>query len=498
MPDSDSSENGAFSITPSEIEALSFKPFPHQVEAISYGLDPEHEKWLNLSSMGLGKTLEIIGLAETLKRRGLIERCLIVCGVDSLRQNWKREIGRFSSMGCRVLGEKVSAKGNVTYAKMEDRAKEIKAGIPEFFVIVNAATLRSDAVIDALRKREGDYGMIAVDEIHRFATATSQQGANLLKLRAKYKVGATGTMLINSPLSCYVPLKWTENDWSTLTNFKSAYCEFGGFQNHQIVGYKNLDALRDQIESCSIRKTLDQVRDDMPPKTVTYELVEPSDEHRRFYEAIVAGVKSEADKIKLNASNLLALTTRLRQATSCPSALTSQRIKSTKLERCEEIVRDLAESGEKVVVMSNFKDAVYELAESLADLNPLVGTGDEKDQDVQIRVDSFQSDPAKKVFLATAQKIGTGYTLNAASYCVMIDTAWTDASFQQACDRIWRVNNDRPAFITVLECRDTIDERVREIVESKKSLADYVIDGADNGVAEDSLAKELRRIIAAL
>lgn len=212
LPDPEDSGTGAFSITPDEIEALSFKPFPHQIEAISYGLDPEHAKWLNLSSMGLGKTLEIIGLAETLKRRGLIEHCLVICGVDSLRQNWKREIGRFSSFGCRVLGEKVSKKGNVSYAKMQDRAKEIKEGIQDFFVIVNAATLRSDDVIEALRKKEGDYGMIAVDEIHRFATATSQQGSNLLKLKAKYKVGATGTMLINSPLSCYVPLKWTEND----------------------------------------------------------------------------------------------------------------------------------------------------------------------------------------------------------------------------------------------------------------------------------------------
>lgn len=236
----------------------------------------------------------------------------------------------------------------------------------------------------------------------------------------------------------------------------------------------------------------------MPPKTVNYELVEMSDQHRAFYDAIVSGVKSEADKIKLNASNLLSLTTRLRQATSCPTALTSQRIKSTKQERCEEIVRDLIESGEKVVVMSNFKDAVYELADSLSDLSPLIGTGEEKDQDVQRRVDSFQSSETPQVFIATAQKIGTGYTLNAASYCVMLDTAWTDASFQQACDRIWRVNNDRPAIITVLECEDTIDERVREIVESKKSLSDYVIDGVDNGVANDSLADEMRRIIAAL
>lgn len=76
-----------FRITASELEQFHFTPFPHQIDAINYGLDPNHTKWLLLDSMGLGKSLEIIGLAETLKRRGKIDHCLVICGVDSLRQN---------------------------------------------------------------------------------------------------------------------------------------------------------------------------------------------------------------------------------------------------------------------------------------------------------------------------------------------------------------------------------------------------------------------------
>ena len=76
-----------FKLTEAEISSFRFTPFPHQVDGINFGLNPKRSKWLLLDSMGLGKTLEIIGLAETLKRRGQIDHALIICGVDSLRQN---------------------------------------------------------------------------------------------------------------------------------------------------------------------------------------------------------------------------------------------------------------------------------------------------------------------------------------------------------------------------------------------------------------------------
>lgn len=486
-----------FKLTETEIGHFRYKPFQHQIEGINFGLDPKHPKWLLLDSMGLGKTNEIIWYAETLKNRGLIDHALIICGVDALRQNWKNEIQKFSNESCRVLGEKFTRTGTLHYAPVPERAKELKEPISEFFVIINAATLRHDEVIEAFQKSKNKFGLIAVDEIHRFATKSSQQGSNLLKLRSEFKVGATGTLLINSPISCYMPLAWTENDFSTLTNFKAQYCEFGGFGGKQIVGYKNLETLRDELNSCMIRRTLEQVRDDMPPKTITYEVVELSDQHRKFYEAIKDGVKAEADKIHLNANNLLALTTRLRQATSCPGVLTTQALVSSKVERCVEIAEELLEQGEKVVILSGFVEAVNQIASMLQAWNPLVGTGEFSEQIVQQRVDQFQNDPNSKLFVGTHQKMGTGFTLNAGNYMICLDTQWTWASFSQSTDRIWRVTNDKPAFITVLTCKDTIDERVQELVELKKDLADYVVDGVQNHISE-TLANELLRIIREL
>ena len=486
-----------FKLTKAEIDQFRFKPFDHQIEGINFGLDPKHNKWLLCDSMGLGKTNEIIWYAETLKRRGLIDHCLVICGVDSLRQNWKKEIQKFSTESVLVLGEKVSKTGKVSYAPVDQRAKQLLEPIEEFFVVVNVATLRSDKIVEAFKKSKNKFGLIAVDEAHKISNKSSQQGANLLKLNSPYKIAATGTPIVNSPLSAYLLLSWTDNDKSTLTTYKSNYCEFGGFGGKQVIGYKNLDVLKEEMDSCSIRRTLDQVRDDMPLKTVHYEVIEMSDAHRKFYEAVKEGVKEEADRVELKSGNLLALTTRLRQATACPAILTTQDILSSKLERCVEIVEDLVSQGEKVVILSTFKEPVYQLAKLLEKYKPLVATGDVDDQVAFSRMDQFQNDPISKVFIGTHGKCGTGFTLNAASYMICIDTPYTYSSFSQSTDRIWRVTNTRPAFITVLTCKDSIDERVAAIVENKKELADFLVDGKENSISS-GLKDELMKIIKEL
>ena len=486
-----------FKLTKAEIDQFRFKPFDHQIEGINFGLDPKHNKWLLCDSMGLGKTNEIIWYAETLKCRGLIDHCLVICGVDSLRQNWKKEIQKFSTESVLVLGEKVSKTGKVSYAPVDQRAKQLLEPIEEFFVVVNVATLRSDKIVEAFKKSKNKFGLIAVDEAHKISNKSSQQGANLLKLNSPYKIAATGTPIVNSPLSAYLLLSWTDNDKSTLTTYKSNYCEFGGFGGKQVIGYKNLDVLKEEMDSCSIRRTLDQVRDDMPLKTVHYEVIEMSDAHRKFYEAVKEGVKEEADRVELKSGNLLALTTRLRQATACPAILTTQDILSSKLERCVEIVEDLVSQGEKVVILSTFKEPVYQLAKLLEKYKPLVATGDVDDQIAFSRMDQFQNDPISKVFIGTHGKCGTGFTLNAASYMICIDTPYTYSSFSQSTDRIWRVTNTRPAFITVLTCKDSIDERVAVIVENKKELADFLVDGKENSISS-GLKDELMKIIKEL
>lgn len=419
-------------------------------------------------------TTSMIYLAEELQQQKGLEHCLIICGINTLKANWKKEIQKFSTLPVRVIGEKLNKKGNVTYASMKERAAELINPIKEFFIVINIEMLRNDDIIQAIRTSKNKIDMIVLDECHK-CSGISQQSQHLLKLKDyKYKIGLTGTLLTNSPLSAYIPLKWIGMEHSNFTNFKSQYCVYGGFGGHQIVGYKNIDMLKDVIDECSLRRTKDMLN--IPPKTLIKEVVELDERNRKFYDNVKDGVKEECDKVELKAGNVLALTTRLRQATACPSALTTEKIVSSKLNRAVELAEDIISQGEKVVIMCIFKESVIELKELLKQYNPLIGTGDVKDDVVSNNIDKFQNDSKYKVFIATTAKCGTGITLNAATYLICVDIPWTWALFEQVQDRIHRVTNTKPVFIYELICQDTIDEAVANIVETKKAFSDFIVD----------------------
>ena len=120
----------------------------------------------------------------------------------------------------------------------------------------------------------------------------------------------------------------------------------------------------------------------------------------------------------------------------------------------------MIENNEKVVVFSTFKEPVYALNAMLKEYSPLLGTGDINDSIISENIDKFQNDPNYKLFLGTWSKCGTGLTMTSASYMIFLDTPWTNAQFQQACDRIYRIGTQKPVFIYVLMCNDTIDEKV--------------------------------------
>lgn len=449
------------------------KPFKHQEEAIAYGLN--NDKWLLLDSPGLGKSFQMIALAEELKAQKNIEHCLIICGIATLRANWEKEIKKYSDLSYITIGKKINSKGNISWNSLKDRANQLKNPIDEFFVIINVESLTDDQVIEAINKSSNNFDMIVFDEVHKCKGFHASRSKNLLSIdQGKYKIGLSGTLIMNNALDSYIPLRWIGKDHATLTNFKNMYCVFGGFGGHEIIGFKHMDLLKEELESCSLRRTKDLM--DLPPKTIIDEYVEMNPAHAKFYDDVKKGVKEECDKIELKANNVLALTTRLRQATSCPSILTSSNILSTKIERCLELVEDIVSQGDKVVIMSTFKEPVYQLRDLLKSYNPLVGTGDMKDDEVSDNIDKFQNDPKYKIFIATSSKCGTGITLNAARYMVCIDEAWTAATQEQITDRIHRINNTEPVFIYNLICANTIDETVAKILARKKAVSDFIVD----------------------
>ena len=467
-------------------------PFDYQLEGIQYGLN--HASWLLLDPPGLGKTLQTICIAQELKERYGVEHCLIICGINTLKTNWKNEIEKHSDLTCRILGQRVNRKGKLVVDGIQSRLKQLNEKIDEFFVITNIETIRDDDILKSLRKNKlNKFDMIVVDEIHTTKNPTSTQGSHLLKLTdAKYKIGATGTLMMNNPLDVYVPLKWIGAERSTYTNFKNYYCNYGGIFGNEMIGFKNLSTLKQQLEAVSLRRSKDILS--LPPKSIITEYVDMNEKQSIFYDNIKDGIISQVDKVKMSTTNLLAMVARLRQATVLPSMLTTESILSSKIIRAIDLCHQIVEGGDKVVIFSTFKQPVYELAEQLAPLGVVCATGDTKDPDVEVAIKEFQTNDAVKVFLGTWSKCGTGITLTAARYMIFLDTPWTNSAFEQAQDRIYRIGTDKPVFIYNLIASDTVDERVLEIVTDKKYLSDYVIDNDITQQGLESLKKYIEEL----
>ena len=176
-------------LSDAELQSFCIPLFKHQVEAINFGLT--HPKWLLTHGMGCGKTVTAMSLAEVLHKRGLIEHCLIICAVASLRQNWKKEIQKYSNETCCVLGERITRTGRITYTTVKERVEQLKKPISEFFVVTNIESIREDSVIKAISSGPNKFDCIIVDEIHRCLTGDTviktSDGQLTLKQLAEYE-----------------------------------------------------------------------------------------------------------------------------------------------------------------------------------------------------------------------------------------------------------------------------------------------------------------------
>lgn len=464
------------------------KPFKYQLEDIKYGLN--HDKFYNLLEPGLGKTLEAIYTAEELKNAESIEHCLIICGIASLRDNWKKEIQKMSTLDCMIVGERYTRNNTRVWMSIADRVKQLSEPIEEFFIIINIESLLDERIVEAIKKGPNKIDMIVADELHKMSGTKARRSNNMLELTAKHMIGMTGTLVVNNPINCYNSLVWLGFEpKKTLTKFKKLYCVYSEYTKGRIIGFQNLDILQEEITSKGIRRLKSETLD-LPKISVIDEYLTMTDTQAKFYNTLAGLIKDNkqakeqakeaCDKINLKTRNLLSVVTRLRQATTFPSYLTSQNIGSVKLDRAKSLIEEIISTGEKVVLFSSFKEPLSELQRDLSQYKPLLLTGDISDTEFSDNIDKFQEDNEHRIALGTFSKAGTGITLTRASYMIMLDCPFTYSLWLQARDRIYRVGSDKPVTIYNLICENTIDAKIAEIIERKRALGDYLVDDKDD------------------
>jgi superfamily II DNA or RNA helicase len=175
--------------TPAEVDINKYKtkPFDYQLEGIKYGLS--HDSWLLLDAPGLGKTLQLTYLAQELREKRGVQHCLIVCGINTLKTNWKSEIEKHSDLPCMILGQRINKRGRLVIDGIPNRLKQLQSPINEFFVITNVETLREEKIVKALLKNKPNkFDMIIFDEIHTCKSPSNSFGIdNPFCLRKVFK-----------------------------------------------------------------------------------------------------------------------------------------------------------------------------------------------------------------------------------------------------------------------------------------------------------------------
>ncbi len=448
-------------------------PFKHQIDGINFGLT--HNNWILGDQQGLGKTFTSIGIADILKHFEEIKHCLIVCGVNSLKWNWLSEIETHSFNKAHILGSRINRRGKLVIDSVKDRIEDLKnISDDTFFLITNIETLRDDNFIAQLKKSNID--MMIVDEIHRAKSSTSAQGKNLLKTSfIPYKIALSGTLIMNSPIDAYTPLKWLGIEKTNFTNFKNYYCIYGGFGNHQVVGYKNLSLLQKIISQNMLRRLKKETLD-LPEKIYHTEYIELEDKQRKLYNSILDNLLEDVDLICMS-NNPLEKLTRLRQVTDYPAIISNAIEESAKLDRLEQLVEDIVLDNNKCIIYSNWEQVTLPAYERLKQYNPAYVAGDKvKDVEIREQINKFKTNNTCKVIIGTTGKLGTGWTLTEATHVIFIDSPWNMANKEQAEDRAHRIGTKDTIFITTLVAKDTIDEKIEDLVHRKGAMSDMIID----------------------
>lgn len=469
------------------------KPFQHQLDAFKYGLS--HDRWFLGDEMGLGKSKQAIDIAIAKKMERRYKHCLIICGVNSLKWNWVNEVHTHSNEDAWILGQQTK-KGKVTVGGNKEKYRQIqKLDDLPYFIITNVESLRDNDITSEIASmcKSGDIGMVVCDEIHKMKNPSSQQGKAFLKLQPETRIAMTGTPLMNSPLDLYVILKWLGYEDHAFYSFRNHYCEMGGFGGYQIVGYKNMGELREKLDDIMLRRLKEEVLD-LPEKTYIDEYVEMSTKQRKIYDEVTAEIKNNIDQIKM-APNPLAELIRMRQATGFTGILSSTIQESAKLDRMEEIVEEAIKNEKKVVIFSNWEQMTVPIYKTILNKyrNTFITggyiTGKINTEQRQEAVKKFQEDKRCKFIVGTIGAMGTGLTLTAGTVVIFMDEPWTMAAKEQAEDRCHRVGTTENITIYTIMCKDSIDERIHDIVMQKGEMSDSIIDGkiADRSAIVDYL-----------
>ena len=459
--------------------ALAEGLFPHQIEGVAFLLG--RRRAILADDMGLGKTRQAIVSLRHLSPAG---SRLVVCPA-SVKRNWAREIGMVAANDSVLVIE-----GSAPVAPTAE------------WVIVNYDVLGRH--IETLLRVP--WAALVFDEAHYLKNHTSARSKLARQLTASAAAATpglavqllTGTPLTSRPRDLFVLLQLAAHPLGrSFLAFARRYCAAEkGEYGWKTGGASNIEELTVQLHGVMLRRTKDDVLA-LPPKLRTWLPVEvPAGTGSRAIKKVfelLAGKDSRpapARDVELRRrGKLLAFLVEARQA-----------LAFAKTGATLDLVRGAIDQGEKVIVFSCFDDPIQRFAKELGG-TAVVVTGKTPTAMRQQLVDRFQNDTDVRVFVANIIAGGVGLNLTAATQVVFNDLDWVPTNHWQAEDRAYRIGQTRTVNVTYFVARDTIDDFVQAVLETKAALVNAIVEGealaaGGGGDVLDELQRVLHSITA--
>ena len=446
---------------------------PHQQDFMKFALYRQYEKnnesgFIVADQPGLGKTLEAINLAMHNRNHYGFKHCLIICCVNSAKFTWLHQIPLHTNNEERpyIIGTRIKRDGKYNYdggskAKLEDLQSDLMYGgktdepLP-YFLITNIESIRyrdgkvypiKDQLIQMIQNKE--LQMIVIDEVHTNMSMKSQQGKCILDIKKKTGnlvmwLPMSGTPINTQPTDMFLPLRLIDaHDMNSYWSWCQQYCIYGGYDNKNIIGYKNMKHLKSLMHNNMIRRLKSEVLD-LPDKIFDDIYVENTAYQSKLYGVIEGQIKTNFDAIVAEPNPLVKLL-RLRQVNGNPELIdnelnyrTEEYLKSNaKLQRLLEILAEIKQRGEKVLIFSNWVQSLrtlyYHINKTFGGVVAYTGTMPMPEREESIR--KFMEDNNITIMMGTIQAMGVSHTLTAATNVIFYDEPWVPNAREQAIDR---------------------------------------------------------------